>query len=118
VKYLLDTNICVFVIRQKSQAVVQRLRAQAVGEVGISAVALGNRPLNLSALSAPLREPSSSFGSFTQRRGDRRGPSEDANGVRGCFFLVVGGNPKRRQVAALQDSKKNRAPLRGEEVKQ
>jgi len=40
VKYLLDTNICVFVIRQKSKLVLQRLLQQPIGEVGISAVTL------------------------------------------------------------------------------
>jgi tRNA(fMet)-specific endonuclease VapC len=40
VKYLLDTNMCVFVIRQKSQLVLQRLRQQQAGDVGISTVTL------------------------------------------------------------------------------
>lgn len=39
-KYLLDTNTCVFVIRQKSHAIVQRLRTHVVGDVGISSVTL------------------------------------------------------------------------------
>ena len=38
--YLLDTNICVFVIRQKSQAIVRRLRTHDAGDLGISAVTL------------------------------------------------------------------------------
>jgi tRNA(fMet)-specific endonuclease VapC len=40
VKYLLDTNICVFVIRQKSPLVLQRLRQHAADDVGISTVTL------------------------------------------------------------------------------
>ena len=39
-KYLLDTNICVFVIRQKSPLVLQRLRQHQAGDVGISTVSL------------------------------------------------------------------------------
>ena len=39
-KYLLDTNICVFVIRQKSPLVLQRLRRHQTGDVGISTVTL------------------------------------------------------------------------------
>ena len=39
-KYLLDTNICVFVIRQKSQLILQRLRQRQAGDVGISTVTL------------------------------------------------------------------------------
>ena len=44
-KYLLDTNMCVFVIRQKSQLVLQRLRQHQAGDVGISTVPLANVPL-------------------------------------------------------------------------
>ena len=39
-KYLLDTNICVFVIRRKSATVLTRLEKYAADEVGISAVTL------------------------------------------------------------------------------
>ena len=39
-KYLLDTNICVFVIRRKSAAVLARLEKHAADDVGISAVTL------------------------------------------------------------------------------
>jgi len=40
VKYLLDTNTCVFVIRNKSQLALQRLRQHAAGVVGISSIIL------------------------------------------------------------------------------
>jgi tRNA(fMet)-specific endonuclease VapC len=40
VKYLLDTNVCVFVIRRKSTAIVTRLEQHAAEEIGISAVTL------------------------------------------------------------------------------
>ncbi len=39
-KYLLDTNTCVFVIRGKRQTVVQRFRQYAPGDLGISTVTL------------------------------------------------------------------------------
>lgn len=39
-KYLFDTNMCVFVIRQKSQLVLQRLRQHQAGDVGVSTVTL------------------------------------------------------------------------------
>jgi tRNA(fMet)-specific endonuclease VapC len=35
VKYLLDTNICVLVIRQKSPAMLQRLAGFAVDDIGV-----------------------------------------------------------------------------------
>ncbi len=37
-KYLLDTNICVFVIRQKPEVVVRRFRKHQIDELGISTV--------------------------------------------------------------------------------
>jgi tRNA(fMet)-specific endonuclease VapC len=40
VKYLLDTNTCVFVIRNKSQLTLQRLRQHAAGVVGICSITL------------------------------------------------------------------------------
>jgi len=40
VKYLLDTNICVFVIRRKSAAVLARLEKHTADEIGISTVTL------------------------------------------------------------------------------
>lgn len=39
-KYLLDTNICVFIIRKKSQQALQRLRQHPTGDVGISTITL------------------------------------------------------------------------------
>ena len=39
-KYLLDTNICVFIFRRKFPSVLQRLHQTQSGEVGISAVTL------------------------------------------------------------------------------
>lgn len=37
-KYLLDTNICIYIIKKKPPEVFARLRAQSVGEVGISTI--------------------------------------------------------------------------------
>ena len=63
-KYLLDTNLCVFVIRKKSQLAVQRLRQHPAGDVGISTITLAelrygadksrNPPKNHAALNAFL----------------------------------------------------------------
>lgn len=39
-KYLLDTNICIVLIRQKSAKVLQRLISQSPGDVGISSITL------------------------------------------------------------------------------
>ena len=39
-KYLLDTNICIFVIRQKPQIVLQRFQLYAPNDLAISTVTL------------------------------------------------------------------------------
>ncbi len=39
-KYLLDTNICIALIRQKPQALLKRLTSHEPGDVGISSITL------------------------------------------------------------------------------
>jgi len=39
-KYMLDTNICIALIRQKSAALIQHLTVHEPGEVGISSITL------------------------------------------------------------------------------
>jgi tRNA(fMet)-specific endonuclease VapC len=39
-KVMLDTNICVYIIKQKPEAVLARFRAFQVGDVGISTITL------------------------------------------------------------------------------
>ena len=37
-KYLLDTNICIYIIKRRPERVIQELAKQTVGEVGISSI--------------------------------------------------------------------------------
>jgi len=37
-KYLLDTDICIYLIKRRPESVVRHLAAQQVGDVGVSAV--------------------------------------------------------------------------------
>lgn len=39
-RYLLDTNICIYLIKKKPLAVIEKFRTLTVGDVGISAVTL------------------------------------------------------------------------------
>lgn len=39
-KVMLDTNICIYIIEQKPQSVLERFRAFQVGDVGISSITL------------------------------------------------------------------------------
>ncbi len=54
-KYPLDTNICVFVIRRKSATVLARLEKYAADEVGISAVTLAELRYGADKSQPPLR---------------------------------------------------------------
>jgi tRNA(fMet)-specific endonuclease VapC len=37
---MLDTNICIFLIRQKSQALIKRLTSFAPGDIGVSSITI------------------------------------------------------------------------------
>ena len=39
-KVMLDTNICIYIIKQQSQSVLARFRAFQVGDIGISTITL------------------------------------------------------------------------------
>ncbi len=39
-KYMLDTNICIYLIKQKSPIVVNHFKSHVVGDIGISSVTL------------------------------------------------------------------------------
>ena len=39
-KYMLDTNICIYLIKQKSDKVIRHFKAHSVGDIGISSVTL------------------------------------------------------------------------------
>ena len=39
-KYMLDTNICIYLIKQKSEKVFEHFRAHSVGDIGISSITL------------------------------------------------------------------------------
>ena len=54
-KYLLDTNICVFVIRGKSPLVLQRFRQQLPDDLGVSTVTLAELRYGADKSNDPLR---------------------------------------------------------------
>lgn len=39
-KYMLDTNICIYIIKQKPLKVLKHFRGQAVGDIGLSSITL------------------------------------------------------------------------------
>ncbi len=39
-KFMLDTNICIYIIRRKSENIVQRFQRAAISQIGISSITL------------------------------------------------------------------------------
>lgn len=39
-KYMLDTNICIYLIKKKSEKVLRHLKAHSIGDIGISSITL------------------------------------------------------------------------------
>jgi tRNA(fMet)-specific endonuclease VapC len=54
-KWMLDTNICIDIIKERPQAVLDRFKRHAVGEIGISVVTLAELEYGVSASSRPAK---------------------------------------------------------------
>ena len=52
-RYLLDTNICIYLIKKKPLQVLERLRTLAIAEVGISAITLAELEFGVAKSSRP-----------------------------------------------------------------
>ena len=49
-KYMLDTNICIALIRQKPQSVIQHLVACTPGDIAISSITVAEETLNITLM--------------------------------------------------------------------
>ncbi len=54
-KYLLDTNICIYIIRQKPATVLQKLAAVNVGEIAVSAITVAELHYGAAKSQQPTR---------------------------------------------------------------
>jgi len=54
-KVMLDTNICIYIIKQKPKSVLQRFAAFPVGELGISVITLAELEYGASKSREPAR---------------------------------------------------------------
>ena len=54
-KYLLDTNICIYIIKQKPPIVLERLQKSEVNEIGISVITLAELEYGVAKSSFPER---------------------------------------------------------------
>ena len=61
-KVMLDTNICIYLIKQKPQAVVERFTTFAVGDIGISVITLAELEYGASK----SRHPQKNFDALEQ----------------------------------------------------
>lgn len=54
-KFMLDTNICMYIIKKQPQTVLERFASHPVGELGISAITLAELEYGASKSSNPAR---------------------------------------------------------------
>jgi tRNA(fMet)-specific endonuclease VapC len=54
-KYLLDTNICIYIIRQKPATVLQKLATVNVGEIAVSAITVAELHYGAAKSQQPMR---------------------------------------------------------------
>lgn len=52
-KYMLDTNICIYIIKQKPQAVIERFFQTEISQIGISSITLSELFFGVSKSSKP-----------------------------------------------------------------
>jgi tRNA(fMet)-specific endonuclease VapC len=53
IQYLLDTNICIFIIKRKPADAIERLRQSQISEVGISSITLSELEYGVAKSSKP-----------------------------------------------------------------
>jgi tRNA(fMet)-specific endonuclease VapC len=54
-KWMLDTNICIDIIKERPRSVLDRFKGHAVGEIGVSVVTLAELEYGVSASSRPAK---------------------------------------------------------------
>jgi tRNA(fMet)-specific endonuclease VapC len=55
IQYMLDTNICIYLIKRKPAAVIDRLRQSRISQIGISAITLSELEYGAAKSSQPGR---------------------------------------------------------------
>ena len=54
-KWMLDTNICIDIIKERPRSVLDRFKGHAVGDIGVSVVTLAELEYGVSASSRPAK---------------------------------------------------------------
>jgi tRNA(fMet)-specific endonuclease VapC len=55
IKYLLDTNICIYIIKQKPKNVIERFRQSQVSEIGVSSITLSELEYGVMKSAKPVQ---------------------------------------------------------------
>ena len=53
IKYMLDTNICIYIIKQKPQNVIRRFRKAKISDIGVSSITLSELEYGVMKSSKP-----------------------------------------------------------------
>lgn len=56
-KYLLDTNICIYIIKRKPETVFRKFKELKIGDVGISTITLAELQFGVMKSSNPEKKP-------------------------------------------------------------
>lgn len=62
-KWMLDTDICIAIIKRQPDSVLRRLRGKSIGQVGISSITLGELAFGAAKSSRP-KESNAALGEF------------------------------------------------------
>jgi len=100
-KYMLDTNICIYIIRQKPEKVLRRFKSHSIGDIGISSVTLAElrfgveKSQQIQIIVRPLRSLSSLSKSRTLTKKRRyvrtvRAALEKAGTAVGSMDMLIG----------------------------
>ena len=54
-EYLLDTNICIYIIKKKPQEVIEKFKTLSIGSVGISSITLAELQFGVQKSSNPVK---------------------------------------------------------------
>jgi tRNA(fMet)-specific endonuclease VapC len=88
-KWMLDTDTCIAIIKGKPACVLKKLRGKTVGQVGISSVTLGELASEIASFDA---EAAASYGqvrAWLEKRGTSIGPLDTLIGAHATALDVT-----------------------------
>ena len=127
-KYMLDTNICIYLIKRKPQQVLTKFQAYTVGDIGISSVTVAElqygvaksqrRQQNQTALDlflAPL-EIADFDPAAARQYGQIRAELEQAGTPIGAYDLLIAGHAQSLNVTLITNNTREFTRISGLKV--